>query len=410
MAHGAEVALTTHRRRADVLVIGAGPAGSAAACALARAGARVVVADQAVFPRDKVCGDALVPDALTALSRLGLKAPVAARMKRMQGIRVYVPDGSHVSLEAELGCLPRTVLDEILLQAAASAGAELMMPARAVAPIRDGGAVGGAVFVGGGGQRVEVRARTTVLATGAAARPLQLFGVCTRSEASATAARCYYRVPESVARSLDFLCISYDRSICPGYGWLFPGPAGVFNVGVGYFYDSPRRPDQTNLRLLFDRFLQTFPLARELAAVSTPITSLRGSPLRTGLRGAALSADGVLVVGEAAGLTYPFSGEGIGKALESGMLAAAVISETASAPPAVVAEAYAARLRASYDARFRAYKVVQDWLARPWVANFIAQRARANPRLNRALEGVLTERLDPRAVFSPAGLIRGLLP
>jgi geranylgeranyl reductase family protein len=392
------------------LIIGAGPAGTAAAYSLARRGARVVLADQSTFPREKVCGDALVPDALAALARLGLKAPVAARMKRMQGIRVYVPDGSFVSLEAELGCLPRMVLDDVLLQAATAAGADVWTPARVVAPVVEGGKVVGAEFMRGTDEPIEVRATATLIATGAAAKPLQLFGLCKRSEASATAARRYYRVPEPLAQSFDFLCIAYEKSICPGYGWVFPGPDGVFNIGVGYFYDSPRRPTETNVRLLLERFLQTFPPARELVAVSTPITPLRGAPLRTALRGARVSAPGVLVIGEAAGLTYPFSGEGIGKALESGMLAADVIADHAEADAAAVAEAYRVALHSTYDSRFRAYKLAQDWLSRPWVANFVAKRARANPGLRRALEGVLTEQLDPRTIFSPTSLIRVLLP
>ncbi len=401
--------MTVRSHDTDVLIIGAGPAGSAAACSLARSGARVVLADQSTFPREKVCGDALVPDALAALARLGLKSAVAARMKRMQGMRVYVPDGTFVSLEAELGCLPRMVLDDLLLQAATAAGADVLTPARVVAPVVERGKVLGAVFARETDESIEVRATTTLLATGAAAKPLRMFGLCTRSEASATAARCYYRVPEPMAQSFNYLCIAYEQSICPGYGWLFPGPDGVFNVGVGYFYDSPRRPAETNVRLLLERFLRTFPPARELVAVSTPLTPLRGAPLRTALRGASVSAPGVLVIGEAAGLTYPFSGEGIGKALESGMLAADVIVEHAGADADTVAEAYRLALHSAYDSRFRAYKLVQDWLSRPWVANFVATRARANPRLRGALEGVLTEQIDPRSVFSPGGLIRGLL-
>lgn len=392
----------------DVLIIGAGPAGTAAATTLARAGASVVLADQAAFPREKVCGDALVPDALAALRRLNLLAPVQAAMKRMRGLRVYVPDGSFVSLDAELGCVQRSELDAILLEASVAAGASALVPARVVSPLSDGPLVVGAAFECRG-QRVDVRARTTILATGAAAKPLQLFGLCTRSEATATAARRYYQVPEAIAASFDHLCISYDRSICPGYGWLFPGPSGVFNVGVGYFYDSPRLPDERNLRVLFERFLSTFEPARALVSAGTPLSPLRGAPLRTGLSGTQLAAPGVLVVGEAAGLTYPFSGEGIGKALESGMLAAEVILST-TADAATIARTYGIRVREAYQRRYQAYKLVQDLLARPWVANFVARRARAKPRLHRALEGVLTERLDPSAVFSVSGVLKCLLP
>ena len=133
------------------------------------------------------------------------------------------------------------------------------------------------------------------------------------------------------------------------------------------------------------------------------ITELKGAPLRTALCGSALARPGLLVVGEAAGLTYSFSGEGIGKALESGIIAAETVLRGDGA------ETYAARIRAAFGPRFRGYKLAQDWLARPRLANFLAQRARKSPFVRRELSGLFQETSDPRRLFSAAGMLRSFV-
>jgi menaquinone-9 beta-reductase len=383
--------------RVDALVIGAGPAGSAAAISLARAGRDVLMVDRAAFPRDKVCGDALIPDALKALDRLGLRADVLRRSRVLDGVRVHAPGGQAVDVSGECACIPRVVFDELLRSAAMNAGARF-------APNVDvrGGLVEDGRVTGADLGTSKVRADVTLLATGAAAEPLKRFGVCHRITPSATAARIYVRTDEAFARQTRHLCISYDAAICPGYGWIFPGPEATFNVGVGYFYDG-RMPSEKNVRKLLRRFLDTFLPAMDVMRHAIEVTELKGAPLRTALCGAALSRAGLLVVGEAAGLTYSFSGEGIGKALESGMIAAETILGGESA------DQYAARVRAAFSPRFRAYKLAQDWLARPRVANFLARRARTSPFVRRELSGLFQETGDPRRLFSAAGMLRSFV-
>jgi geranylgeranyl reductase family protein len=396
----------------DVLVIGAGPAGSAAALTLASRGLRVVLADKSEFPRDKVCGDALIPDALKALARLGLRQRVLAQAQEAASIRIYAPDGSHVELTAQLACLPRARLDDIMRRAAVEAGARVFTPYALADATVEEDVVVGAVLRGATADLLGVRARATILATGAAAKPLERFGVCERRAANAIAARLYVQAPRELARKYHSLCISYDRRISPGYGWVFPGPGETFNVGIGYFHDSSVGAPVENLRRLMTRFVQTFPPAAALVAGSRMLTDLRGAPLRTSLSGARLARPGLVVIGEAAGMTYAFSGEGIGKAIESGIIAGEILSEslrTRTDGPDAAGRRYATRIAAEFAQRFRAYDVAQHWLARPVLANFLARRANKGSYVRAQLQALLEETGDPRELFSAKGLAKALM-
>lgn len=397
----------------DILIIGAGPAGAAAAHVLSTQGRDVLLLDRCAFPRDKVCGDALIPDALIALDRLGLKRTVVSESRRSSAVRVYAPNGRYVSADVDLECLPRKRLDELMREAAVAAGTTFIAPYDVTHALRHDGSVVGARFAHRrGGESLTIKANFTLLATGAAARPLEVFSVSQRRSASAVAARIYVRVPRAIAEATRHLSISIDRRICPGYGWIFPGPREIFNVGVGYFTDSAGQPPTTNPRELLARFLASFAPARELMSTSKQLCDLRGAPLRTGLTGAALARPGLLVVGEAAGLTYSFTGEGIGKAIESGMIAGEMLSRgvlDSQASREAAANAYASTIRARFNGRFRAYRLAQEWLARPALSDFLAWRGNAGTYVAEQLRSLLQETADPRALFSIPGMLNALV-
>ena len=392
----------------DALVIGAGPAGSAAAWAIARAGYRVALVDREAFPRDKTCGDGLIPDSLGALHTMGLRDVVAREAVEPRALHLVVPSGESVPLAGTFLCLPRFRLDALLVEAAVGAGAKLLPPMSVLHPIEDDGRVRGARFRAPAGES-ELTARFTLLATGANATVTQAFGLGMPLKPNAVAGRAYFKVPPSVAERHRQLSIVYDQSLCPGYGWIFPGPGCRYNVGVGFF--AAGRGETPSLRDLWRRFTTRFPPAADLVRRSEPLTEFRGAPLRIGLQGATLGGPGLLVLGDAAAMTYPATGEGIGKAMESGLLAARLVGDTlrGARDSKSVHRAYDFEFRRQFGTRYQAYWTAQTWSSRPWLLNLLASRANAGGFVRGELEALIAETGNPLRLFSVPGFIRAVL-
>lgn len=393
--------------RCDVLVVGAGPAGSAAATLLARAGLEVVLVDQHAFPRDKVCGDGLIPDAHHALAALGVLPEVMARARRARHVGCVGPRGGRIDVPGTLAVLPRRELDFIVCRNAVDAGARMLAPLRFTGTLEEGGTVVGARLQHEDRSR-EIRCRWLVLASGAVPQALIAAGVCERQTPSGVALRGHLK-NDAMAGRIDALELVWHRELRPGYGWIFPGPDGVFNVGVGIVDSHAESRNGRlvkragNLRELFDTFTRLYAPARELVAGGQWIAPLKGAPLRCTLEGARFSRPGLLVTGEAAGSTYSFSGEGIGKALETGMQAARAI--VAGGDDAGVRAAYESAL-AALKPRFDLYAKANRVNRHPWLADLLIWRARRSERVRQRMSSVLEETGNPGQLVTFKGLVR----
>ena len=382
----------------DVLVVGAGPAGSAAAITLARAGVDVVLVDHHAFPREKVCGDGLIPDAHRALHRLGVLDEVMAQAQPVTHVGLVASRGGRVDLPGTLAVLPRRELDDIVCRAAVRAGARMHAPVRFVAPLEAQGMVVGARLTHGDATR-EIRCRWLLLASGAVPQALIAAGMARRQSPSGVALRGYLK-NESMQGRIDKLEVVWHRAVAPGYGWIFPCRDGVFNIGVGVFDGR-----DTNLRTLFDAFTRAYPNARDLVDGGRWVGPLKGAPLRTSLEGARFSRPGLLVTGEAAGSTYAFTGEGIGKAMETGMLAAEAVLAGRGRDDAAVRADYEARL-AALKPRFALYERANGINRHPWLTDLVIWRGRRSPRVLRRMSGVLDETSNPGQLLSAKGFYR----
>jgi flavin-dependent dehydrogenase len=285
------------------------------------------------------------------------------------------------------------------------------MPARFEAPLLDGDRVAG-VRLRVGEARHELAARWVVLATGAVPQGLMAADVCERRTPSGVALRGYVRNEAMVGR-ITGLEIVWHRRLAGGYGWIFPAPGGVFNIGTGLTGshavergDGGLRMQDVNLRQMLDAFCEVHAPAGELMRGGTLQGEIKGAPLRCSLGGARWSRPGLLVTGEAAGSTYAFTGEGIGKALETGLLAAEAIDLVQ--PDATVRQRYEAALRALAP-RFSLYEKAAHVNHRPWLTDLVIWRANRSEGIRRRMSGVLEETQNPGRLLSWRGITRLML-
>jgi flavin-dependent dehydrogenase len=203
--------------------------------------------------------------------------------------------------------------------------------------------------------------------------------------------------------------VVWHRRLRPGYGWIFPCRDGVFNIGVGIAHSHNTLRDgrlgmrDVNLRDVFQAFTEVYAPARELMAGGTLQGELKGAPLRCALEGARYARPGLLVTGEAAGSTYSFTGEGIGKAMETGLHAAEAILSFRD--DAAVRADYEARLVA-LKPRFDLYEKANRINAHPWLADLVIWRAKKSARLLERMKGVLNETSNPGNLVSLKGFHR----
>lgn len=381
----------------DVVVVGAGPAGATAARLVAARGRSVLLLDKREFPREKVCGDGLIADTLGALERAGLADEVRARARALHEVAVWSAGRIEVRFPGTFLTLDRRAFDDVLKRAAERAGATFV--AAAVESVAVEGRLARLAVRGADGP---VRARVAVLATGADVSLAATQGLVTQRAAHAAAVRCYVRADVA----LEHLVISYDRAVVPGYAWIFPLPQGTFNVGVGVFFGRRARPADVQLHALWRRFADEFPLARDLVRAARETTPLRGAALRCGLAGSVAHRGGpVIAVGETLGATFPFTGEGIGKAMETAELGAAAVLDALDADDTAPLAALPARID-GLAPRYAGYRVAQRWLSRPAISDLVARRALKSGTLRRNAAGILNETIDPREVFSVRGLWR----
>jgi geranylgeranyl reductase family protein len=420
------VAATTDRS-ADVVVVGAGPAGSAAAWQLRQGGRDVVVLEKAEFPREKVCGDGLTPRGVQALRDIGVDTSPRAGWVRHKGLRVH---GGGVVTEVEWPrlrnwpdhslVLRRSELDARLADHAAEAGARVHTGVTVTEPLLDdAGRVAGVRSTGPGKEPQVWRAPLVVSAEGLSGRLAKAVGLLRREDRPlGVAVRRYVR---SCRAADDYLDISFDltatgpsRDAMPGYGWIFGMGDGTANVGYGLL--DTRRGTGADHRAVLRRWLDTFP-AEEGLTEEDAVTPLRGAGLPMALNRGPAYTRGLLLAGDAAGTVNPFNGEGISYALETGRMAGETADEALGRADGPAREAvlrrYPERLRAAYGRHHRLGLGFLALLARPEVVRFTTAHGLARPALVAAalrLMGNLTDGRDGDALDRAVAVLTRLAP
>jgi geranylgeranyl reductase family protein len=406
---------------ADVIVVGAGPAGATTAFYLAQSGLDVLLLDKSRFPREKVCGDGLTPRAVKTLVGMGISVSEQDGWVRNKGLRV-IGAGKRLELPwPELASYPgyglvrtRLDLDETLARRAQQAGARLLEGVTVTGPVRDertGRMTGVAAKATDSGEDRTYRARVVVAADGNSSRLSVSMGLRKRDDRPlGVAVRTYYRTHRHDDDYLESWLDLWDGDrLLPGYGWIFGMGDGTSNVGLGLLNTSAAF-GHTDYHALLRKWLEGMP-AEWGFTEENRTQPIRGAALPMGFNRTPHYYQGLLLVGDAGGMVNPFNGEGIAYAMESGEILARTIAQALARSRRVETErvlaGYPHALNQAYGSYYALGRTFVKLIGKPTLMRIATKHSMGRPALMRFALKLLANLSDPRGDASDR-LVNGL--
>ncbi len=413
------------RDEADVIVVGAGPGGSAAAYHLASAGLDVLVLEKTEFPREKVCGDGLTPRSVRALLDLNLDTSEDAGWLRNKGLRV-IGGGMRVELPwPELDSYPgygltrtRLDMDDLIAQAAVKAGARVQTSTTVTGAVLDkaGRVAGVEASLGKEKTPATYTAPLVIAADGVSGRFALSLGMGRNEKRPmGVAVRRYYESPRHDDDYLESWLELWDRNagkeiLLPGYGWIFGLGDGRSNVGLGILNTSAAFQN-VDYRGLLKGWLAGLPeewgFAEENAA-----GPVRGAALPMAFNRKPHYSRGLILVGDCGGMVNPFNGEGIAYAMESGQIAAEVAVDALGRSEGPERErtlrTYPTLLADRYGGYYRLGTAFVKLIGNPNVMKIATRHGLPRPLLMKFVLKLLANLTDPRGGDAMDRVINGL--
>ena len=385
---------------AEVLVVGGGPAGSAAAYWLGRDGHAVTLVERKSFPRDKTCGDGLTPRAIYQLAEMGFDFSVPG-FHRITGLRSYAGDDlmlemswpDHSRFPDWGGVIRRRELDQQVADLARGQGVTIHEQTEA-RPLVNNGSLEG-VELRANGSMETVRPEVVIVADGALNRFGRHLGVTRRKDYPlGMAARGYYQSPRSSDPFLESQLDIRDSTgaTMPGYGWVFPLGDGTVNVGVGLLSTFKRWKQVNTTRMMAD-WVEAAPEYWGFSE-ETRLTDPVSGALQMSFSRSPLAGPNWLVIGDAAAAINPWNGEGIAYAYETGRIAAELAGEAVATQDPGALLRYPQCLDREYGLYYRTARIFVKLIGRPVVMRTLAHTGLRNRPLMEWTLKVMANLLD----------------
>lgn len=400
----------------DVIVVGGGPGGASAASFLGAKGRKVLILEKEKFPRDKTCGDAISGKSIGIISELGMgERLMKADHSEIIGLTFSSPNGKSISIPfnkdgngvGKSFVCRRMVFDKLLWDCAKNS-ATAIDGVCVIGVLKEGGKIAGVRAKMPDGSEKEFKSKLVIGADGASSLVArEVRGAEIDPKHTCVAYRAYYSGVKGMNNTLE---IHFVKSIMPGYFWIFPSDNGLANVGVGMVMGSMKKANINLQKAMLD-IIEQNEMFRGRFAGAKQVSQVKAWSLPLGSKRRKAHSDSVLLVGDAAGLVDPFSGEGIGNALLSGKLAASVADEALSAGD--TSESFLAR----YDDLL--WKEISNELSMSYsmqklgsvelLLNFVVSKAASSGKARDAISGTFTNKEAKKEYASPLFYLKLLL-
>ncbi|QTN38783.1 geranylgeranyl reductase family protein [Cryomorphaceae bacterium] len=400
----------------DILISGGGPAGAAAAIGLKGSGLNVILVDKSTFPRDKICGDALSPDVWNQLLQLNLPLENLKEFTHKvpsYGAKVSSPSGETVEFEfpeTKTGLAPGYISERIAFD-------EYMWRHACSSPnveSREGVAVKSASRKGSYWQvdtdHGSVNAKVLFIADGAQSSLAKSIGGASVERSHYCAGLRQYWKGVSGFHEKGFIELHFVDSVNPGYFWMFPLPNGHANVGIGML-SSKVAEKSVNLKKEMENIIQNHPDFRDRFKNAEPLENVKGWGLPIGSKKRKISGDHFLLLGDAASVIDPATGEGIGNAIRTGRVAAELLPDLIKKDKTQAGDlkAYDEEVYRRMWSELKWSRTLQKLLHYPWLINFVVRKSARNESVRRLVSGSLSEMDKRKNIYNPLFYLRILL-
>ena len=400
----------------DVIVVGGGPGGTAAASFLGLKGKKVLLLEKESWPRDKTCGDALSGKSVGILNELGLSEQLEkADHSVVNGLTFSSPNGTLVRIPFNIsekdiskGYVSRRMVSDYIMWQSAKKHCDAHDGMSVTAVVRDNNKIAGVKAKGKDGVEHEFRGKIIIGADGVSSLVArEIRGTDVDPDHTCIAYRAYYSGITGMDQSLE---IHFVKSCMPGYFWIFPLENSLANVGVGMLMSDMKKGNVNLQKAMLDA-ISANPLFKERFASAKLVSPIKAWTLPFGSKKRKVHDDNVMLIGDAAGLVDPFSGEGQGNALLSGKLAALMAAEALDANDTSAAflakydkqlwDAVWNELQSSYN--------MQKLGRIEWLLNFVIGKAAKSPKAREAIAGTFTSKESRNDYSSPLFYLKLLL-